>query len=106
MRTFLPPMNTDETQIGKHFAALYSFFIRVNPWPQNDLSNHAPRSSPRQIPPTLCGLTFKRAVDEGDGLPDVVLFRHPPLHQLAGMQDGAVIASAKGVADFVQRSFR
>ena len=35
------------------------------------------------------------------GLAKFVLFFHPPLHQLAGVQDGAVIASAERFADFV-----
>ena len=52
----------------------------------------------------LTPLALERTVDKRDGLPHIVLLAHSFLHQLAGVQDGAVIASAKRLADFVERS--
>src|SRR6476646_11937441 len=49
---------------------------------------------------------LQRAVDEGDRLPDFVLLFHPLLHQLAGVQDRAVIAPAESFADLIERRLR
>src|SRR5438128_9211509 len=47
--------------------------------------------------------TLERTVDERYRLANVVLLGHPFLYQLARVQHGAVIAPAKGLADFIQR---
>src|SRR2546430_3432309 len=54
---------------------------------------------------TTWGSTLKGTVNEGYGLAKVVLFGHPFLYQLAGMQYRAVIASSKCVANFIQGRF-
>src|SRR5437660_10914048 len=51
----------------------------------------------------LEGLTLERTVDERYRLANIVLLRHPFFYQLASVQHGAVIAPAKGLADFIQR---
>src|SRR5438477_386239 len=53
-------------------------------------------------PQPLSQSALKRAVNERDGLPNVVLLYHPFLHQLAGVQDGAMIAAAKCIPNFIK----
>jgi hypothetical protein len=40
-------------------------------------------------------------VDVRDRLANVVLLGHSPLYQFAGVQHRAVVAPAKGIADFI-----
>src|ERR1044072_6273945 len=48
-------------------------------------------------------LPLEGAVNVRDRLANVVLLGHSFLYQLAGVEHGAVVASAERVADFIQR---
>jgi len=54
-------------------------------------------------PHSLSQSALERAVNERDGLANVILLFHPLLHQLASVQHRAMIAAAERVANFIER---
>src|SRR5215831_5411118 len=51
-------------------------------------------------------LSLELVIQQEDKLADSFLAGHPLGNSFAGMENGAVVASAKGISDFVQRSLR